>query len=102
MLTININIEDSELEQRLLQEAQANGKSVNELVRELVDEQFADSGTPHFKYTKQDVREHMRVIQYDLTDEEEEILAQNPDVRPFSHIKDSAKYIHDLRRKSRF
>ena len=102
MLTINIKIEDKQTEQRLVEEAHTCGKSVDELVKDLVDEQFADPGERSFEYVKQDVRKHMKVIQYDLTEEEERILTENPDVRPFSHIKDSAKYIHDLRRKPRY
>ncbi|WP_373514025.1 hypothetical protein [Persicitalea sp.] len=102
MLTINIKIEDEQTEQRLAEEAQTSGKSVDELVKELVDEQFGNPDEHNFEYVIQDVRKHMKVIQYDLTEEEERILAENPDVRPFSHIKDSAKYIHDLRRKPRY
>ncbi len=102
MLTIKFNIEDEQLAQRLVEKAETHGKTVDELVKELVDDQYASTGELDFDYPRLDVREHMEVIQEKLTEEEERILAKNPDVRPYSHIKDPAQYIHDLRRKPRF
>ena len=99
---LTINIEDNELEQCLLHKAEANGKSVEQLVREMVARQLGKPDKLNFEIPRLDVREHARVIDNVLTAEEEAALAENPDVKPFSHIKDSAKYIHDLRRKPRY
>jgi len=45
-------------------------------------------------FQKKDPNKYRRVIKY-LEDDNENL----DDVKPYSHIKDSAKYIHDLRRQ---
>ncbi len=40
MLTITLNIDDADLERRLLQEAEAKGKSVEQLVLEIIEDHF--------------------------------------------------------------
>ena len=47
-----------------------------------------------FVFKKKDPRKHSRKIKY--IDEENEDLS---DVKPYSHVEDSAKYIHNLRRE---
>ncbi|MPR32353.1 hypothetical protein [Salmonirosea aquatica] len=102
MLTISINIEDEHLAQRLKEKAEANGKSVDQLVEESLVELFGEADRWEIEIPRLNVLDHARVINNTLTAEEEEALAQNPDVKPFSHIDDPAKYIHDLRRKPRY
>lgn len=98
MLTIQIT--DTDLEQRIVERAKAIGKSVQQLAQELLANQLIDSDEElGFEIPRLDVRQHAQIIDIPLTAEEEELLAQNPDVKPFSHIKDAAKYVHDIRRK---
>lgn len=100
---LTIQIEDTRLEERLTQKARATGTTVAQLVCDLVAGQLEDPDDDlGFDIPRLDVRDHARVISMPLTSEEEEALAQNPDVKPFSHITDAAKYIHDLRRKPRY
>ena len=98
MLTIQIT--DTELEQRIVEKAKAIGKSVQQLAQEMLSHQLIDNDQElGFEIPRLDVRQHAQIIDTPLTAEEEELLVQNPDVKPFSHIKDAAKYIHDIRRK---
>lgn len=99
---LTIQIENEKLAQRLIKQAETEGRSVDAMVQEVISEAFDSPDELGIEYPRLDVREHMEVINNVLTAEEEELLAQNPDVRPFSHIEDSAKYIHDLRRKPRY
>lgn len=96
---LTIQIEDAQLEQRVAKKAKAIGKSVQEFIKELVAENVGETDELGFEIPRLDVRQHVRIIQNELTEEEERELAQNPDVKPFAHIIDAAKHVHDLRRK---
>lgn len=98
---LTIEIEDAQLEQRIAKKAKAIGKSVQEFIKELVAENVTESDELGFEIPRLDVRQHARLIQNELTEEEEHELAKNPDVRPFAHITDAAQYVHDMRRKPR-
>ncbi len=101
MLTIQIT--DTELEQRIVEKAKAIGKSVQQLAQEMLSHQLIDNDEElGFEIPRLDVRQHARTYIPEISEEEEEELAKNPDVKPFSHIKDAAKYIHDIRRKPRY
>lgn len=66
-----------------------------EITVEALKSFFDSFGTKKkFNYTKKDPRKHMHKIVY--VDEDNEDLS---DVKPYSHIEDSAKYVHDLRRQ---
>jgi len=45
-------------------------------------------------YKKKDPRKHSRKIEF-IDDENEDLS----DVKPYAHVEDSGKYIHDLRRQ---
>jgi predicted nucleotidyltransferase len=98
---LTIQIEDAKLEQRIAKKAKAIGKSVQDFIKELVAENVIETDELSFEIPRLDVRQHAKVIQDELTEEEERELAQNPDVKPFAHISDAAKYVHDMRRKPR-
>lgn len=101
MLTFEIN--DAQLEHRILEKARSIGKTAQELLKDLltkaIQEDIALEKLP-FEVPKLDYREHISIIDNKLT-EEEELLANDSSVKVFSHIQDSAKYVHDLRRKPR-
>jgi hypothetical protein len=97
---LTIQIEDHQLERRLIQKARASGKSVQELARELIAGQLAEPDALDFEIPRMDVRQHTRVIDTPLTEEEEALLAENKEIKLFSQVKDSARYVHQLRRKS--
>lgn len=51
---------------------------------------------PGFTYARLDPTKHGRVICEELTPEEE-AMADDPHVRPFSHVGDSAEYVRRIR-----
>ncbi|MCF0070872.1 hypothetical protein LZD49_10350 [Dyadobacter sp. CY261] len=55
---------------------------------------------PLIPYVRLDPAVHGRVICNELTAEEEE-LANDPNVKPFSHVGDSAAYVRRIRRDFR-
>lgn len=55
---------------------------------------------PEVPYIRLDPAKHGRVIYNELT-EEEEAMADDPDVKPFSHVSDSAAYVRRIRRDFR-
>ncbi|MEI7584002.1 hypothetical protein [Runella sp.] len=98
---LTIQIEDTQLEQRVAKKAKAIGKSVQEFIKELVAENVAEADELGFEIPRLDVRQHAKIIHHELTEEEEKELVQNPDIKPFAHITDAAKYVHNMRRKPR-
>ncbi|MCE7064167.1 hypothetical protein [Dyadobacter sp. CY326] len=55
---------------------------------------------PGFIYQKLDPSKFGRVINSELTDEELE-MANDPNVKPFSHISDSAEYVRKIRKTTK-
>lgn len=100
MLVINFNIEDERLAQRLVEEAEANGKSVDKVVQDLVAEAFVNSSELGFEIPRMDVRKHARPYRPEISQEEQTAMAQNPDVKPFSHVTDTAEFARQLRENS--
>ena len=99
MLTLEIN--DANLEEKIIEKARSFGKTAQQFLKDLVIDEISETEELDFEIPHLDYRKHIKIIDYVLT-EEELAIANNPDVKPFSHIKDSAKYVHDLRRKSRY
>lgn len=98
MLTLEIN--DARLEQKILEKARAIGKSVQELVQDIVAEKMQADETPEtlpFHVPKLDYRKYVHVYDPQLT--EEELLAADDDtVLPFSHVTDTIEFVNQLRK----
>ena len=67
---------------------------------DLEDMQVRQFNEPGFTYARLDPAKHGRVICEDLTPEEE-AMADDPNVKPFSHVSDSAEYVRRIRRDFR-
>ena len=91
-MTITLKIDNPDMEKQL----KALIQEQEELTIEaLLD--FWDSFEKKEKlvYKKKDPLKHMRTITYVDTDDDD-----LSDVKPYAHVEDSGKYIHDLRRES--
>ena len=69
MLTLEIN--DARLEQKILEKARSIGKSVQELVKDIVAEKMQDDETPEtlpFEVPKLDYRKYVRIIDEPVDD----------------------------------
>jgi hypothetical protein len=97
---LTIQIDDTQTEGMLVLKAKASDKSVGQVVRELVAEQFSDPEPDALVYPRLDVREHARSYEPVLTEEENELLGQVPDVKLFSHVTDTTEFARQLRENS--
>ena len=90
-MTITLKIENSDMEKQLKAFVQEQKEVTVEALKS-----FFDSFQKEEKlvYKKKDPRKHIRTIEY--IDEDNEDLS---DVKPYAHVDDSGKYIHDLRRQ---
>jgi len=88
-----IKIDNIELEKKIFKYAKLKEKKVEEITIEAI-KQFLDKQTKkdEIVYTKRDPMKYIHKIKYE--DDGEDLS----DIQPYSHIEDSAKYIHDLRR----
>ncbi|MBD3793371.1 MAG: hypothetical protein IE889_04325 [Campylobacterales bacterium] len=94
-MAMTLNIDNPHLEKQLLQFVREQKQNLEEITVEALElfmERF--NKKEKFHYTKRDPKKYMHKIEYN--DENDENLS---DVKPYAHIEDSAKYIHDLRRK---
>ena len=89
-----IKIDNPEIENRLKEYAKQQKKAIEDLVNEAM-KLFLET---HRKddviiFTKKDPMQHIVKINFD--DDGEDLS----DVKPYSQVEDSAKYIHELRRE---
>ena len=94
-MTITVEIDNPDLEQRLIELVKQQKQDLEEVTIEALNN-FIDlfHQKKKFDFPKKDHREHSRIIQRDYDKD-------NVDEVALSHIKDSAKYVHDLRREKR-
>ncbi len=94
---ITITISDKELEKRIVDDARETGISTQEFVENILSESTKHANRSAFASKKLDPNEYVHILNFELS-EEELVLANDPSVKPFSDITDSAEYIHQLRR----
>ena len=89
-----IKIDNPEIESRFKEYAEQQKKAIEDVVSEAM-KLFLDTHAKddEIVYTKKDPMQHIVKIKYE--DDGEDLS----DVKPYNHIKDSAQYIHDLRRE---
>lgn len=98
MLTFEIN--DAQLEHRILEKAHAIGKSAQELLEDIltkaIQEEVALEKLP-FDVPKLDYRNHSSIYNPELS-EEEILLADDASVTPFAHVTDTVEFANQLRK----
>lgn len=90
-----IAIDNIEIEKRFREYAEKNKKDMKVVIVDAL-KMFLDmhKKDDELIYKKKDPLKHLRTIEYEHDDGED-----LSDVKPYSHIKDSAKYVHNLRRE---
>ncbi|MDZ7896761.1 MAG: hypothetical protein U5N85_01850 [Arcicella sp.] len=100
MLTFEIN--DAQLEHRILEKARAIGKSTQELLKEILSNAIQEDITLEklpFEVPKLDYRNHSSIYNPELSEEEEEyLLTQDASVMPFAHVSDTVEFANQLRK----
>ncbi len=99
---LTIQIKDAQLEQRILEKARAFGKTAQEFLADFLAKELKEEPLEKlpFEIPHLDWREDGYIYVPNLTDEELAIT-EDTTLKLFSHITDSAKYVHDIRRKPR-
>ena len=91
-----IKIDNPEIESKFKEYAKQQKKAIEDVVSEAM-KLFLDTHKKddEIVYTKKDPMKHIRKIEYEYDDDLCDDVA-------LTHIKDSAEYIHDLRRQIRY
>jgi len=94
-MTFTIKIDNPDLEQKLTEFVKQQKQDLEEITIEALNnfiEIFYQK--KKFNFTKKDPRKHSRIIKRDYNEKDVDKIA-------LLHIKDSAKYIHNLRREKK-
>lgn len=98
ILTFEIN--DAQLEHRILEKAHAIGKAAQELLKDIlikaIQEEAALEKLP-FDVPKLDYRNHSSMYSPELS-EEEILLADDAAVTLFAHVSDTVEFVNQLRK----
>ena len=97
---LTLEIDDARLEQMIVEKARTIGKSVQDLVKEIISEKIEkdeNRETLPFDVPKLDYRKYAHIYDPQLT-EEELLLADDPSVKPFSHVTDTVEFARQLRK----
>ena len=89
---LTITLDDFEIEKKFLEYSKEKKESIEDIVVKALDQFFNNESK--MEYEKKDPKRHMKKISYEIDEDVDDVV-------PYSHIKESARYIHDLRRKKR-
>lgn len=95
MQQVLVNIENKELETKLLEEANKKGKKLASIIIDTLEKKFLPKKERKLKYKKLDPLKHISRIKYEV-DENDDLT----DVFPFQDVDNSAGYIHELRKNT--
>ncbi len=90
---LTFKIENEELENKFLEFAKQQKRAVEDVAIDAMKYFMSMQKEDKLVYTKKDPLKYLHKIEREYDDED------LSDVKPYSHIEDSAQYIHDLRRK---
>jgi hypothetical protein len=96
---LTIQIEDAHLEQLIVEKAKSVGQTAQEFLKDLAMRETKTIEKLPFEVPRLDVSTHSRIYAPELT-EEELLLADEPSVKPFSHVTDTIAFSRQLRAKS--
>ena len=97
MQQILLNIDNKELEEKLVEEAKKKGRKLASLIIDVLEKNFIKSSPPEFHFKKLNPLKHMSKPEVFIDEDEGD---ENDDaVSPFSDITDSASYVRQLREK---
>ena len=97
---LTYQVENPQLEQRILKKAHSIGQTVQQFITDSLMERLGESNENDFVVPRMDIREHSYIYTPSICEEEQKEMAQHPDDKPFSNIKDTEKFARELRAKS--
>jgi len=93
---LTFEIEDKEFETKLLEYVKTTKQTIEEAALDAINKAI-NSSKKKLAYQVKDPLKHLHTINY----ADDDLSADLSDVKPYSHIKDSALYIHNLRREKK-
>ena len=90
---LTLKIENKELENNFLEFAKSQKRAVEDIAIDAMKYFMNMQKEDKLVYQKKDPLKHLHKIKYEYDNED------LSDIRPFDHIEDSARYIHNLRRQ---
>jgi hypothetical protein len=96
MQQVMVNIENKELEEMLLEEANKKGRKLAAIILDVLENNFLRKKEPGLRYRKLDPLKHMSRIEVESDNTDDDLT----DVVPFADIKDSAAYVRELRKNA--
>ena len=89
-----IKIENQEFENKFIEFAKTQKKTIEDVAIDALKYFMNINNNDNLVYTKKDPLKHLHTINYEYDEELCDDVA-------LTHIEDSAKYVHDLRRRKR-
>ena len=89
MLTITLN--NPEIEEKIFEFVKTKKKKIDEVIADILKEFLENKKEDKLVYEKKDPYKHIKKISYEYDEDLSDVI-------PYSHIKDSAEYVHNLRR----
>jgi hypothetical protein len=97
---LTYQVENPQLEQRILKKARSIGQTVQQFITDSLLERLEKSNENDFDIPRMDIREHSYVYKPSISEEEQKEMVQYPDIKPFSDIKDTEQFARELRTKA--
>ncbi len=97
MQQVMIDINNAQLEQSLLEEAKKRGLRLSAMILEILEKHLLPKKEQNLRYETLDPLKNMSPILYEPNPEIDGDLS---DVSLFEDVKDSAAYIHELRKNA--
>ncbi len=90
---ITLKIENPEIEIKLMDFVKNQNQKLEDVTIEAIKQFISSFEDDKLIYQKKDVKQHIHTLKVEYDDKNLE------NVKPYSHVSDSAKYIKDLRSK---
>ena len=95
MQQVLLNIENKELEKKLLEEANKNGRKLANIIIDILEKNFLQKKERKLNYKRLDPSKFISKIDYEVNENED-----FTDVFPFADVDNSAVYIRELRKNT--
>jgi len=96
MQQVMVNIENKELEKKLLEEATRKGRKLAAIILDVLENNFLHEREPELRYKRLDPLKYMSRIGAEIDNTDDDLT----DVVPYGDIKDSAAYVRELRKNA--
>jgi hypothetical protein len=97
---LTYQVENPQLEQRILKKARSIGQTVQQFITDSLLERLEKSNENDFQIPKMDIREHSYIYTPLISEEEQKEIDKIPGNKPFSDIDNTEEFARELRTKA--